>query len=193
MFENFPQSELTIVSPEGTIRSVEKGIVDSKLATIPNKNAVIHVGDEIRRKLPNGIEETFEVIDPVYYEGMHGAIPAHFQVKIRRKGSFPAGTGGYLTFNVSGPNARVNFGSQDYSQNIVADKSVFGKLKNALQDELPDSEERSRLLQLVVSMESKTNDRSAFTSAYQSFIAAAANHMTLIAPFLPAITNFLNS
>ena len=73
MFENFPQSELTIVSPEGTIRSVEKGIVDSKLATIPNKNAVIHVGDEIRRKLPNGIEETFEVIDPVYYEGMHGA------------------------------------------------------------------------------------------------------------------------
>ena len=47
MFENFPQSELTIVSPEGTIRSVEKGIVDSKLATIPNKNAVIHVGDEI--------------------------------------------------------------------------------------------------------------------------------------------------
>lgn len=47
MFGSFPQSELTIVSPDGTVRGVEKGIIDSKLATISNKNAVILAGDEI--------------------------------------------------------------------------------------------------------------------------------------------------
>lgn len=192
MFSHFPQTELTIVSPDGAIRSLEKGIVDSKQVTIPNKNAVILVGDEIRRKLPNGIEETFEVVDPVFYDGMHGAIPPHFQIKIRRKGSFPAGTGGHFTFNVSGHNARVNIGSHDHSHNVVADNAVFGKLKDALRTKLPDSEERSRLLQLIEKMENKTNDRVGFISAYQTFISSAANHMTLIAPFLPTLTNFLS-
>jgi hypothetical protein len=191
MFSHFAQSELKIVAPDGFVRSVEKGIIDSKLATIPNKNAIIFAGDEIRRTLPNGIEETFEVIDPVFYDGMRGAIPAHFQVKIRRKGSFPAGTGGNYTFNVSGPNARVNIGSHDRSQNIVADNSVFNDLKNAVKTGLPESEERSRLLHLIESLENKTGDRTGFTSAYQDFISAAANHMTVVAPFLPALTKLL--
>ena len=91
----------------------------------PEQNAVIHVGDEIRRKLPNGTEETFEVVDPVYYEGLGGAIPPHYQVKIRRKGAFPSGTGGHLTFNVSGQNSRVNIGSVDRSTNLAASGDVF--------------------------------------------------------------------
>ncbi len=192
MFEAFPQSELTIVSPNGTIRSVERGLVDSKQITIPNSKAVICVGDEIRRKLPNGTEEAFEVIDPVYFEGLHGAIPAHFQIKVRRKGSFPAGTGGHLTFNLSGPNARVNFGSLDQSQNVVASDSAFVELRDKIHSSLLDSEERSRLLTAIEGMEKNFNNRTAFTAAYQSFIASAANHMTLIAPFLPAITKFLS-
>ncbi len=125
MFSAFPQSDLKIVSSDGEVRSIEKGILDSKLATIPNKNAVIHVGDEIRRKLPNGTEETFEVVDPVYYEGLGGAIPPHYQVKIRRKGAFPSGTGGPSTFNVSGQNSRVNIGSVDRSTNLAASGDVF--------------------------------------------------------------------
>jgi hypothetical protein len=191
MFGNFPQSDLTIVSPDGTVRSVEKGLVDSKQIIIPNGKAIISVGDEIRRKLPNGTEEAFEVIDPVYFEGLHGAIPPHFQIKIRRKGSFPAGKGGNLTFNLSGPNARVNFGSHDHSQNIVSGDNVFVELREKVQTALSDSAERARLLALIENMEKSRNDRSAFTSAYQSFVSSAANHMTLIAPFLPAITQLL--
>ncbi|MDP2408854.1 MAG: hypothetical protein Q8M26_01045 [Pseudolabrys sp.] len=190
MFGRFPQSELKIVAPDGFIRSVEKGTIDSKLAIIPNQNAIIFAGDEIRRTLPNGIEETFEVIDPVFYDGRR-AIPAHFQVKISRKGSFPAGTGGNFTFNVSGVNARVNIGSHDSSQNIVGDKSIFTDLKNAVQTGLAESEERSRLVLLIEKMEAKVGDRPGFISAYQDFISAAANHMTVVAPFLPAVAKLL--
>jgi len=193
MFENFPQSEIKIVAPDGTVRSIERGIVDSKQITIPNRAAVIHAGDEIHRTLPNGIEERFEVIEPTYHNQFHG-IPAHFQVKIRRKGTgTPLGKpGGNITFNVSGANARVNFGSHDQSRNVISGDNVFFELRHKIQEELPDTAERSRLLGLVESMEKNRNDRSAYTSAYQSFIGAAANHMTLIAPFIPAITQLLS-
>jgi len=66
-------------------------------------------------------------------------------VKSFRKGSFPAGTGGHLTFNLSGPNARVNFGSLDQSQNVVASDSAFVELRDKIHSSLLDSEERSRL------------------------------------------------
>jgi hypothetical protein len=191
MFNHFPQSEVTIVAPDGTVRSAEKGILDSKQVTIQNVKAIINVGDEIRRKLPNGTEEAFEVVDPVYHERFH-AIPAHYQVKIRRKGTFPAGTGGHFTFHLNGPNARVNFASHDQSQNITAGNDAFVKLKGRIESALPDSEERSCLLTLVDDMEKSTGDKPAFTSAYQRFIASAANHMTIIAPFLPTITNLLS-
>ncbi len=174
MFGSFPQSELTIVSPDGTVRGVEKGIIDSKLATISNKNAVILAGDEIRRKLPNGIEETFEVVDPVFYNGMGGAIPAHYQVKIRRKGSFLAGTGGNFTFNVSGPNARVNIGSHDNSQNFASGNNIFVELKDKILSALPDSEERIRLLALIEtgSRLSSSKRRGAGTASPSAFISA---------------------
>lgn len=191
MFNHFPQSDLTIVAPDGTVRSVEKGIVSSKSITLPNNKAVVHVGDEIRRKLPNGVEETFEVLDPTYHEGMSGAIPAHYQIKFRRKGSFPAGTGGHYTFNVTGPNARVNFGSHDQSHNVAVHGSLFGDLKEAVRTQVEDKDELSRLIELIEKMEGGTQDKGSFLTAYQNFIASAANHMSLIAPFLPALTKFL--
>jgi len=87
MFDHFPQSEIQIVAADGSIRGSTKAIIDGATATIPNATVVIVAGDEIRRKLPNGTEETFEVIDPVFHEKLR-VIPAHFQVKIRRKGTF---------------------------------------------------------------------------------------------------------
>jgi hypothetical protein len=191
MFGSFPQSDIDIVAPDGTVRHRTKAIIDSKMATIPDPSIVIEPGDEIRRRIPSGVEEAFEVVDPVFYESHGGAIPAHYQVKIRRKGTFPKGTGGNYTFNVSGPNARVNFNSQDYSQNIVSDRSVFGELRAAIENGVPDPTEKDQLKQLVAKMEEASDDRGAFMRAYQSFIASAANHATVIGPFLPALSQML--
>jgi hypothetical protein len=187
MFDSH-KSDLKIISPEGNIRSIERGLVDRKQIIIENTKAVILVGDEIRRTLPNGLEETFEVLDPVCYTGML----AHYEVIYRRKGAFPSGTGGNLTFNVTGPNARVNFNSHDESRNIATGDNVFADLKQKIEADVSDAQVRSRLLSLIEDMEKNANNRSAFTASYQQFISAAANHMTLIAPFLPAITNLLN-
>ena len=187
MFDSH-KSELKILSPEGKIRSIERGLVDSKQIIIENTQAVILVGDEIRRTLPNGMDETFEVLDPVCFTGML----AHYEVKYKRKGTFPSGTGGNFTFHVAGPNARVNFNSHDESRNIVTGDNVFAELKQKIETDVSGVQERSRLLSLIEDMEKNASNQPAFAASYQRFISAAANHMTLIAPFLPAITNLLS-
>ena len=182
------KSDLKIVSPDGQIRSTERGLVDNKQITIENVRAIILVGDEIRRTLPNGMEETFEVLDPVCFT----ALLPHYSIKYRRKGTFPSGTGGNFTFHVTGPNARVNIGSQDHSQNTVSSGNIFAELREKIEGNVSDGAQQSRLLGLIETMEKNKNDRSAYASAYQQFISSAADHMTLIAPFLPAITNLLS-
>jgi hypothetical protein len=186
MFNQF-KSDLKIVSPDGAIRSVERGLVDRKSIIIENTSAVILVGDEIRRTLDNGTEESFEVLDPICFTGPL----AHYEVKYRRKGTQPRADG-HLTFNVSGQNARINFGSTDHSHNVISSDRVFVELRNKIREAVLDPAERARIVDLIENMENARNDRSAYMTAYQNFVASAAAHMTVIAPFLPAITQLLS-
>jgi hypothetical protein len=187
MFDHL-KSDLKIVSPDGTVRSIERGLVDSKQIIIENTKAIILVGDEIRRTLPSGMEETFEVLDPVCFPGP--TLP-HYEVRYKRKGMFPSGTGGNYKIHVSGPNARVNVNSYDHSHNVVIAENAFVELRNKINSDVLNAEDRDRLLTAIEDMQKHRNDRAGFSMAYQKFIASAADHMTLIAPFLPAITQFL--
>jgi hypothetical protein len=124
---------INIVARNGTVRHRTKAIIDSNGVVIPDPLVVIEPGDEIRRRIPSGVEETFEVIDPVFHESFGSAIPAHYQVKVRKKGTFREGTGGNYKVHVSGHNARVNIGSHDQSINTVSEGDIFGNISAALQ------------------------------------------------------------
>lgn len=189
MFKNVPQSKIDIVAPDGEIRHSTKAIFGDTIV-IPDPKVAIFSGDEIRRTIPSGVEEAFEVLDPVFHD-RHGGIPAHYQVKNRRKGIFPSGTGGNFTIHVSGPNSRVNVNSADHSKNVVADHNIFGNLQAAIDKGVPDPAERELLSKLVTSMEAVADDKPSFLKSYQNFMAAAANHMTVLAPLLPGLAAFL--
>lgn len=95
------------------------------------------------------------------------------------------------TIHVSGPNARVNLHSTDHSTNtVVSNTSVFNQLHEAVDTGVLDEGERVRLKALIAEMEA-AKDQKSFTARYQAFIASAANHMTVIAPMLPALTQLL--
>ena len=130
------------------------------------------------------------MVDPQYQAGFGGISP-HYQVQIKRKGAFPAGTGGNYTVHVAGPNARVNLHSTDKSTNIVIDNRVFADLRAVISEKVPDERARLSLLNSVDDMAAAKNDKPGFLSAYQRFISNAAEHMTVIAPFLPALAPFL--
>lgn len=188
-FRDFPRSPLDIISPDGAVRASTEGIFASSTQVVIFDTAVhIEPRDELRRTLPNGYEETFEVRDAVFQQGM-GGIPSFYDVKIARKGSFPQGTGGHY-INVTGPNARVNLNSTDNSTNMMIAGSLFGDLRSAIEVGVSDPSERDALTEALGRLEQATakDDK---LDAYQRLIAAGANHMTILAPFLGALSELL--
>ncbi|WP_430250638.1 hypothetical protein [Neorhizobium sp. DAR64860/K0K1] len=190
MFDDFPKSDFHIVGSDGMPKGSVKGIYSAKSITVFDATARIESGDELRRKIPNGTEEAFEVLDPQFHEEF-GGIPAHFQVKINRKGAFQPGTGGNYTIQMNGHNARFNLHSTDNSTNTVNDNRVFTELKTAISEHITDNTARASLLKSVDEMSAAKADKPSFLAAYQRFIAGAAEHMTVIAPFLPALAPML--
>lgn len=101
-------------SIEGIKASVQAGRV-----FIQRSDILIEPKDLIRRRMSNGGEETFEVIDPGFHEGL-GSISAGYQVIVRKLGIPEAKQAvHHITYNISGPNARVNNNSTDNSSNVV--------------------------------------------------------------------------
>jgi hypothetical protein len=96
------------------------------------------------------------------------------------------------TFNLQGPNSRVNIGSTDNSINVAHQASPFEQIRAALEQGITDASERARLQQALSDLEVST-DRESGTRRYEAFIAVAANHMTLVAPFLPSLGHWVHN
>ncbi|HZQ45266.1 MAG TPA: hypothetical protein VFA99_18595 [Acidobacteriaceae bacterium] len=96
------------------------------------------------------------------------------------------------TFNIHGPNARVNIDSIDNSTNVVHQRVPLSELRKAIESGVSDGAERAAILQRLSDLEA-ANDRESGAKRYQAFIAAAANHMTLIGPYLPALGHWVHN
>src|ERR1044071_3987845 len=169
-FGDFAQDDIEIVAPDGTVRHQTKAIVTDKGITIPDGSIVIQPGDEIRRRIPSGVEERFEVVDPVYYENS-GDIPAYYQVEARKMGVSRSRRGGNnYNVHVSGQNARANFGSHDRSTNVATQGDVFGDIAAILQGTVKDADELQQLLAAVEKMKCERGG-AGFAAAYRSFVA----------------------
>jgi hypothetical protein len=94
--------------------------------------------------------------------------------------------------HVSGPNARVNINSHDQSTNLAVAGDLFGSLRETIERGIPNDTERARIVELVGDLEA-AKDRGGFLAAYQRLIASAADHMTILAPFLPALAQLWQS
>ena len=95
------------------------------------------------------------------------------------------------TISVSGHNSRVNIHSTDQSHNTVVTGGVFNELRQVIDDGVPNETQRVLLKRLIDDMEA-AKDRKSFTGYYQALIASAADHMTIIAPFLTPLAGLLS-
>jgi hypothetical protein len=95
-------------------------------------------------------------------------------------------------YHVTGHNNRWMTNSQDHSVNIVTQSSdqIFATLRQKIETELPLSDEQKDILGKLSALE-REQDSPSVVQRYTEFIAAAANHMQLIAPFIPALTEIL--
>jgi len=95
-----------------------------------------------------------------------------------------------ITYNLHGDNPRIVINSQDYSINIANSKVVFEAIQRAVSSQIQDEKLRDDLRNKIAEMEGNVG-KASFLKSYSDFVALAANHMTILGPFLPALTQFL--
>ena len=180
---------VTLVKKDGTVfkRDVPAS-VQAKMILIHDATLPIETDDHILRTLPSKLDEDFVVTDATFYNA--GSL-THWEIKYRRSDAPLAPTQTIIN-HISGHNARVNIGSTDNEVNQMIENSekVFLELAEALRRNVAQDDARDRLLTLVEDMRNGAS-KGTLKEKYQEFITAAANHMTIVAPFLPALTQLL--
>lgn len=90
-----------------------------------------------------------------------------------------------------GDNARMNLNSTDNSTNVATKNDAFFLKMRDVARTIPDDQARSEIMLRLDELQ-KTQGQGGFLHAYERFIGAAANHMTLFAPFLPTLAHILS-
>ncbi|MEB0308334.1 hypothetical protein QN382_03420 [Pseudomonas sp. 10B1] len=118
-FQSMMKDKIDLLKQNGTRTSgIKSSVQKNKIITF-DSSVIIEPRDLLIRLASNGAEETYEVIDPVFHEG-HGGIPASYQIDVRKLGVPEAKQHVQsITFNVTGPGARVNSNSTDNSTNTI--------------------------------------------------------------------------
>ncbi len=124
-----------------------------------------------------------------------GMYENEIKVQLERKRFTPKRSeGGSITvYHVEGDNSRVNVNSTDKSVNVVVKPSeqIFANLRQQVESHVPEGDERTDIIERLTTLEKAQGSKS-FAQRYTEFIAAAANHMELLAPFIPALTEMLH-
>lgn len=99
----------------------------------------------------------------------------------------------HVTIHQHGPQARVNLNSTDYSHNVltVQEQNVFAQVRAALEHGVSDQNELKAILSKLQDFESSIHQPTALAK-FQTFVNNAASYMTLLAPFIPALTAMLS-
>jgi hypothetical protein len=154
---------------------------------------IVAEGDVLVRKHDNGAVERYNVINVEYQKAVKG-LPAVTNLLVEKQGSkfSPHAKAVQNIYNVSGPNARVNVQAQDSSVNIVnvAAGKLFADLAAAIDKDVEEVTLKNNLLASVSDMQSAQGG-TGFTEKFQNFMALAANCITTVSPFLPALSQFL--
>ncbi len=136
VFDQLLTDTVTLFKRDGKTVDSIKASVQSKKIFIMRNDLLIETGDLVQRKMSNGGEETYEVIDPGFHEEFH-SIPAGYQMVVRKLGIPEAKSAiQSVTFNVTGNNARINQNSVDQSTNVVQMSADVADNIKALRNEI---------------------------------------------------------
>ena len=96
-------------------------------------------------------------------------------------------------YQVSGY-GRVNVNSTDNSVNVitVSQGEIFAKLRHQITANIVAGEEQKNILERLSALEAAQNSPS-FAERYAELISVAANHMTLLSPFIPGLTEMMRN
>lgn len=119
-FSSLMTDTVSVLKKDGNKFDGIKASVQTNKIFINGSDLLIESGDLIRRKMSNGGEETFEVIDPGFHEKFH-SIPAGYQMDVKKLGIPEAQKAVQtITYTLTGHNPRIIQNSIDNSTNVVS-------------------------------------------------------------------------
>ncbi|HCE2682873.1 hypothetical protein [Vibrio parahaemolyticus] len=157
MFSDLMRDKVTVLKQNGEKYEDIQASVPSKKTFIQRSDILIETGDLIQRKMSNGGIETYEVIDPGFHEG-GSIIPGGYQIKHKNLGLPEAEKAVQsITYNLNGPNSRVNNHSTDNSTNVVNENSAVAEHIDLLRAEInrlvQSTQEKQDALEIVDAIE----------------------------------------
>lgn len=174
MFDDFMNDAISIQKLNGEKIDGLKASVQHNQVHLDRSDVLVEVGDLIERRMSNGATETYEVIDPVFYEAFHG-IPAHYQIQTKKLGVPEARARvERITYNISGHNARINNGSIDNSTNTVTLSSDQQDYIEALRQVIAklDAPQRAEAADIVDAVEANLTSKKPSKTVIATLLAA---------------------
>ncbi|MDR3346333.1 MAG: hypothetical protein LBS73_04065 [Campylobacteraceae bacterium] len=192
IFGHFPKTKCIVKKANGNtfeMQAVEatkgKLMVVSHDAIKPN---IIEDNDIIEAIYTNGATNIYKVFDAGYHETlMH--IPAHYQIKIEKINNPESLSHGTIS-NISNSNIIISNNSSHLTAQIKQDLSKFNEIKKAIECNGTISN-KEVLLQIIEELKQSVNNKETFQIKYNDLVAALANHITILTPFLPYLASFL--
>lgn len=143
MFEDFATDNISVIKKDGQKHEGLKASVQKGKIFLSDSSVLIEPRDHIVRHMSNGGTETFEVVDPGFFEAVMD-FEAHYQMTVRRLGDAEAErVAQTITYNFHGDNARVNNHSVDNSCNTVSHSSQISSYITELKSEIEKLDLRS--------------------------------------------------
>ena len=182
-----------VIDQDGTTRGQIGAVVDKNTIITDDASLLIKDGDKIERDLPHGRKETLLATHVQFHRGSRG-IPAFYEITTETPNSLSnqPSEPGVSVYVTDSPYTRVNLNSVDSSNNVVGIRAneVFQRTRHLLETGVEDNRERSVLLQSVNEME-EAHQTQDFVAKYKDFMGLAANHITVLAPIVPALASLL--
>src|ERR1700734_1054751 len=93
--------------------------------------------------------------------------------------------------HLHGDHSRINVNSTDNSANVLMRSDNLFTQMVEVANSIPDEDKHLELISRIEEME-RAQGSSRFLSAYQEFMSSVADHVTIFAPFLPALARMLS-
>lgn len=118
-FDDLMNDTIDLLKTDGTKKTGLKASVQRTQIFMNANGILVEPEDLILRRMSNGAEETYRVIDPGFQEEFED-IEAHYQMQVQKLGLPEAKSAiQSITYNISGHNTRINQNSIDNSINTV--------------------------------------------------------------------------
>jgi hypothetical protein len=192
-FDDAMRDMVILVKQDGRRFDNIRAVVSPTRIIIDDASLPVEEGDRFHRTIPSGLTEVYLVLDRGFYAGLAGT-PDHYQVSVRKETALPARQPGQVIYNiVSGPNPHLNINSVDLSASVVqvTSEKLFDELRAAVAGAIQDPARRDAILGAIGLMQ-QTQGKKSFAARYREFVALAADHMALVGPFIPALSQLLS-